>query len=155
MPPLSVLGRPLAEAAPDGPAPRPPGARRSSSRSSARGEFDPPDVLAGTARASRSTSRTSPTVVPIPSYFGFQAPGYKYVEYKTGEKELYVASDPYELTNVAAKVAPAIGASLAAYLNRFDGCVGDACRAAEALAPPALLTADFTVTPPALRAAPR
>ena len=48
---------------------------------------------------------------------------------------------------MAGKVAPAIGAALAAYLNRFNDCVADACRAAEALAPPALVTADFTVTP--------
>jgi N-acetylglucosamine-6-sulfatase len=111
------------------------------------GEFDPPDVLAGTPREPLDKQDLA-TVVPIPSYFGFQAPGYKYVEYKSGEKELYVASDPYELTNVASKVNPAIGASLATYLNAFDGCVGDACRAAEIAAPPALLTASFTVTPP-------
>jgi N-acetylglucosamine-6-sulfatase len=110
------------------------------------GEFDPPDVLAGTPREPLDKQDLA-TTVPIPSYFGFQAPGYKYVEYKTNEKELYVASDPYELTNVAGKVAPAIGASLAAYLNRFDGCAGDLCRTAEAVAPPALVTADFAVTP--------
>ena len=110
------------------------------------GEFDPADVLAGTPREPLDKQDLA-TVVPIPSYFGFQAPGYKYVEYKSNEKELYVASDPYELTNVAGKVAPSIGAALATYLNRFDGCVGDACRAAEAAAPPALVTADFTVTP--------
>ena len=67
------------------------------------GEFDPPDVLAGTPREPLDKADLA-TVVPIPSYYGFQAPGYKYVEYKSGEKELYVASDPYELTNVASKV---------------------------------------------------
>ncbi|HEX7614428.1 MAG TPA: sulfatase-like hydrolase/transferase, partial [Thermoanaerobaculia bacterium] len=110
------------------------------------GEFDPPDVLAGTPREPLDKQDLA-TTVPIPSYYGFQAPGYKYVEYKSGEKELYVSSDPYELTNVAAKVDPAIAASLVAYLNRFDACVGDACRAAEAVPPPQLLSADFTVTP--------
>ena len=110
------------------------------------GAFDPPDVLAGTPREPLDKQDLA-TTVPIPSYYGFQAPGYKYVEYKGSEKELYVAADPYELTNVATKVAPAVGASLAAYLGRFIGCVGDACRAAEAVAPPALVTADFTVTP--------
>lgn len=110
------------------------------------GEFDPPDVLAGTPREPLDKADLA-TTVPIPSYFGFQAPGYKYIEYKSNEKELYVASDPYELTNVAGKIAPSIGASLAAYLNRFNDCVGDACRAAEAVAPPALVTADFSVMP--------
>ncbi len=111
------------------------------------GEFDPPDVLAGTPREPLDKQDLA-TTVPIPSYYGFQAPGYKYVSYKSGETELYVASDPYELTNVAGKVAPAIATSLTAYLNTFDGCVADACRAAEAVAPPPLLTASFTVTPP-------
>jgi N-acetylglucosamine-6-sulfatase len=110
------------------------------------GEFDPPDAQAPSTREPLDLMDLA-TVVPIPSYYGFQAPGYKYVEYKSNERELYVASDPYELTNVAGKVAPSILASLAAYLNRFDGCVGDACRAAEAAAPPALVTADFTATP--------
>ncbi len=112
------------------------------------GEFDPPEVLAGTPREPLDKQDLA-TSVPIPSYYGFQAPGYKYVEYKTNEKELYVAGDPYELTNVAAKVAPSVGASLASYLGRFTGCVADACRAAEALAPPALITADFSVSPSA------
>ena len=110
------------------------------------GEFDPPDVTAGSTREPLDKMDLA-TVVPIPSYFGFQAPGYKYVEYKSNERELYVAADPYELTNVAGKVAPSIGAALAAYLNRFNDCVGDACRAAEAAVPPALVSADFSVTP--------
>ena len=72
------------------------------------GEFDPPDLKGPTTREPLDKMDLA-TVVPIPSYFGFQAPGYKYVEYKSNEKELYVAADPYELTNVAGKVAPSIG----------------------------------------------
>lgn len=87
--------------------------------------------------------------VPIPSYFGFQAPGYKYVEYQTGEKELYVASDPYELRNVAAGVGPLIAASLASYVRTLDTCKTDTCRLAEAVTPPRLLSASVTVSPPA------
>ena len=112
------------------------------------GEFDPPDARSPSPREPLDKADLA-TVVPIPSYYGFQAPGYKYIEYKSGEKELYVASDPYELTNVVSKVNPAIEAALGSYLNSFDGCVGDACRAAEAVVPPALLTTSFTVTPPA------
>lgn len=87
------------------------------------------------------------TVVPIPSYFGFQAPLYKYIEYKSGEKELYLTSDTSELTNLASRVSPSIAATLAAYVNTLEGCQGDACRAAEAVAPPPLLAADFSVSP--------
>ena len=109
------------------------------------GEFDPPDAVASPREPLDKMDLA--TVVAIPSYYGFQAPGYKYVEYKSNERELYVAADPYELTNVASRVAPSISAALATYLNRFDGCVGDACRAAEAAVPPVLLSADFTVAP--------
>jgi arylsulfatase A-like enzyme len=80
------------------------------------------------------------TVIPIPSYYGFKAPGYKYVEYATGEKELYLASDPNELTNLAAGLTPVVAAALSAHVNLFVNCVGNACRAAEALTPPAVST---------------
>jgi N-acetylglucosamine-6-sulfatase len=109
------------------------------------GEFDPPDTPASVLEPLDKMDLA--TVVPIPSYFGFQAPSYKYVEYKSGEKELYLTSDQYELTNVASKVNPSIAAALTAYVNMFDGCQGDSCRAAEAVAPPQLLTVDFSVSP--------
>ena len=109
------------------------------------GEFDPPDTPASVLEPLDKMDLA--TVVPIPSYFGFQAPAYKYVEYKSGEKELYLTSDLYELTNLASKVSPSISATLAAYVSSFEGCQGDACRASEAVAPPALLTADFTISP--------
>jgi N-acetylglucosamine-6-sulfatase len=109
------------------------------------GEFDPPDTPASVLEPLDKMDLA--TVVPIPSYFGFQAPGYKYVEYQSGEKELYLTSDTYELTNVASRVNPSIAAALTAYVNTFDGCHGDSCRAAEAVAPPLLLTVDFSVAP--------
>lgn len=44
----------------------------------------------------------------IPSYFGVVTDQWKYVEYNTGEKELYdLATDPYELTNRASDPAAA------------------------------------------------
>ena len=85
----------------------------------------------------------------IPSYFGFQTPTYKYVEYQTAEKELYVlTADPFELTNQASHVASAVAKALGDYVRTLDTCTGDVCRSAEAVPPPLLLTADFTVTPP-------
>ena len=42
----------------------------------------------------------------IPSYFGAVTSRYKYVEYRTGEQELYdLQNDPYELTNHAGRPA--------------------------------------------------
>jgi N-acetylglucosamine-6-sulfatase len=88
------------------------------------------------------------TTKKIPSYYGFWTPSYKYVEYQSDEKELYVLSaDPYELTNQAAAVSPAVASKLTAYVRTLDTCVGDACRAAESAPPPPLLVADFTATP--------
>src|SRR5215470_12317081 len=50
------------------------------------GEFDPPDERPSPREP--LDKQDLATVVPIPSYSGFQAPGYKYIEYKSGEKEL-------------------------------------------------------------------
>ncbi len=97
---------------------------------------DPDDLLIAAAAAPA-----------IPSYYGFQAPGYKYVEYETGEKELYLASDTYEITNVASLISPTLASSLSSYMHTLNLCKADGCRTAEAVAPPALLTADFTMTP--------
>jgi N-acetylglucosamine-6-sulfatase len=79
----------------------------------------------------------------IPSYYGFQTPDYKYVEYldptgQIAELELYLSSDPYELHNLASQLPPAIAESLDAYTQTFVACQGDGCRAAEATPPPSL-----------------
>ncbi|MFI5166730.1 MAG: sulfatase-like hydrolase/transferase [Thermoanaerobaculales bacterium] len=87
----------------------------------------------------------------IPSYYGFEAPTYKYVEYQTGEKELYLlTNDPYELNNQAAHMSAAVAKALGDYVRTMDTCVGDGCRSAEAVPPPLLLTADFTYSPSAV-----
>ncbi len=105
--------------------------------SSTIGVREPPDM--GDLAAATAT---------IPSYYGFHTPTYKYVEYQDGEKELYVLSaDPYELTNQAGVVAPGVAAQLAAYVRSLNTCAADTCRSADAVAPPALLTADFTASP--------
>ena len=54
----------------------------------------------------------------------------KYVEYATGERELYdLSEDPYELTNRYDATAPPV--ALATRLQTLKDCVGEACRAAE------------------------
>ena len=56
-----------------------------------------------------------------------------YVEYETGELELYdVIADPYQLENLAGTVDPAILAPLADRLALLKACAGEECRAAEA-----------------------
>ena len=82
--------------------------------------------------------------LPIPTYYGFQAPGYKFIEYlvkATGtiaERELYLASDPFELRNRASQMDSTLIDSFEAYLNSLIHCSTTGCRSAEAVAPPPL-----------------
>jgi arylsulfatase A-like enzyme len=56
-----------------------------------------------------------------------------YVEYETGERELYdLRTDPYQLENLlSAGADPALAGHLEARLSALRGCSGDDCRAAE------------------------
>ena len=63
-------------------------------------------------------------------FTAIRTPRYKYVEYDTGEKELYdVANDPDELNNLAGVAGhAAIQAELAQRLAKLRGCSGASCR---------------------------
>jgi N-acetylglucosamine-6-sulfatase len=63
------------------------------------------------------------------SFTGLRTGRYTYVEYATGEKELYdLETDPYELQNVAGRPAYAtIEKRLAAELSTMRHCSGSAC----------------------------
>jgi len=65
------------------------------------------------------------------NYSAIRTPRFKYVEYRTGEQELYdLARDPYELTSRHADPALAgIKAELARRLAKLRTCRGAACRA--------------------------
>jgi N-acetylglucosamine-6-sulfatase len=57
---------------------------------------------------------------------------YLYVEYKTGEHELYeLEKDPYELHNAYATASPELKQRLEAQLDALRQCSGEECRAAE------------------------
>jgi len=64
------------------------------------------------------------------NYSAIRTPRFKYVEYRTGEQELYdLARDPYELTSRHADPALAgIKAELARRLAKLRTCRGAACR---------------------------
>ena len=68
----------------------------------------------------------------IPHYDGVRTARFTYVEYETGEVELYDRSvDPDELENLATDPAQADTlAGLAALLDQLEGCVGTACHVA-------------------------
>jgi arylsulfatase A-like enzyme len=74
----------------------------------------------------------------IPEYHGVRTARYLYVEYSTGERELYdVPADPYELQNLAADPAQAsVVARLHDVLHALETCSGASCRTAEDMSVP-------------------
>lgn len=70
--------------------------------------------------------------LPVPPYAGLRTPELLYVEYETGERELYdLRADPHELENLATGADPATLEALAARLGELRDCEADGCRAAE------------------------
>ena len=69
----------------------------------------------------------------VPGYFAIRTQNRLYVEYATGERELYdMKTDPYQLVNVIDDPAYASEIdALADRLTELKPCAGDACRQAE------------------------
>jgi hypothetical protein len=77
----------------------------------------------------------------VPELHALRAGDYVYIEYVTGDRELYdLRADPFELRNVAGTVDPALLRQLAARLATVRRCRGAACRPAEDAAVPAITT---------------
>lgn len=71
----------------------------------------------------------SPDGGGIPDYFGLRTQRYTYVEYSTGEKELYdLTRDPYQLRSIHATAPADVTQPLAARLAALRPCEGEACR---------------------------
>jgi len=67
-----------------------------------------------------------------PTYRGVRTETHKYVEYQTGEKELYdLWSDPYETESLHETADSSLVQELKAKLNALRYCTGDGCREAE------------------------
>ncbi|HEY1374968.1 MAG TPA: sulfatase [Candidatus Binatia bacterium] len=65
----------------------------------------------------------------LPSFNGLRSTEYLYVEYATGEKELYdVRSDPHEMHNLARTSSPELLAELSKRVSDLKHCAGAACR---------------------------
>jgi arylsulfatase A-like enzyme len=73
----------------------------------------------------------------IPEYFGVRTAHILYVEYVTGERELYdVATDPYELHNLAGQASKATLDAWHRYLVPLEDCHGQLCVRDDAQPPP-------------------
>jgi N-acetylglucosamine-6-sulfatase len=71
-------------------------------------------------------------VSAIPNYDAVRTSQYHYVEYATGEKELYdLIADPTELTSIHASASPALLSNLKARLDALKTCAGAGCKTAE------------------------
>jgi N-acetylglucosamine-6-sulfatase len=92
----------------------------------------PAERARAAARASSSSSgdASASIVAPPKDYLGIRLGPYKYIEWPSGEKELYdITKDPYELNNVVRvrNLSP-IRAFLHAQLVRLEACVGKTCQ---------------------------
>jgi arylsulfatase A-like enzyme len=80
----------------------------------------------------RKDAEEHASVRAIPNYNAVRTSRYLYVEYATGEKELYdLKADPYELTNIYASASPTLLRNLKTRLNALKGCAGAECKRAE------------------------
>jgi hypothetical protein len=70
------------------------------------------------------------TAVFIPDYEAIRTrDNYLYVEYVTGERELYnLQNDPYQLQNIYSTANPVLLGLLAQQLNILRNCAGATCR---------------------------
>ena len=72
------------------------------------------------------------TPPPIPQYKMLRTKTETYVEYSTGERELYdLSTDPHQLENVAGTADPALLARLSENLAALKNCAGEGCKTAE------------------------
>jgi len=68
----------------------------------------------------------------MPGYSALRTPELAYVEWNTGEKELYdLATDPYQLENVYAKADSILKEQLGTRLDALKRCGGETCREIE------------------------
>ncbi|MER6950082.1 sulfatase [Nonomuraea sp. NPDC000554] len=80
----------------------------------------------------RPTNKSSARQTPVPPYEALRTANYTYVRYATGEMQLYdLASDPYQLHNVAAQADPDLLLNLQGRLMSMHECSGETCRIAD------------------------
>jgi arylsulfatase A-like enzyme len=111
-------------------------------------QLEPPDADQGggstttaTAGAHKTDFATATTEAQRPAkagdtfihaYQAVRTAGYLYVEYVTGERELYdLTKDPNELDNIVKTADPPFVYQLKTHLDDLRACVADTCRQAE------------------------
>ena len=89
-----------------------------------------PQEKTGAGEASASPGNQNAT--DAPPYRGMRLQNLSYVEYSTGEIELYdLKTDPFQLQNLASTADPNLLAELSTRLKTMANCVGADCRSIE------------------------
>ncbi len=92
--------------------------------------IEPLDVLA--AVTSKNSFVKPAKGQQAPPFTGIRTKEYLYVEYETGEKELYdLKKDPYQLQNIAVTADSSLLQKLSKQVADLKGCSGDSCRKAD------------------------
>ena len=93
------------------------------------GELEPHDQDQQESKALPASVKKK---LAIPFFRGVRTQTMSYVEYQTGEVELYdIQKDPYQLNNLAAGADPSLLAELSARIKELALCKADTCRTAE------------------------
>jgi N-acetylglucosamine-6-sulfatase len=92
--------------------------------------LEPGDIDQGGATVPARTSRAA--LNNIPEYHAVRTLKYLYVEYSTGERELYdLHADPYELDNLVSTASPELLRTLSSEVTALKDCKAASCRTAE------------------------
>jgi len=96
------------------------------------GQLEPDDPDQGGVTPGDDTAQRPTRAVRIPEFHGLRLAHLTYVEYATGERELYdLDEDPEELRNQAASASPTLLDALHERLQQLSTCAADTCRTAE------------------------
>jgi N-acetylglucosamine-6-sulfatase len=80
----------------------------------------------------RRSRQEGPFARLVPNYRAVRTAKHLYVEYRTGDRELYdLGDDPYELRSRQRSASSELKRRLASRLDELRGCAADGCRSAE------------------------
>lgn len=94
------------------------------------------ETFSGPARPGVKHAHSAAEHDPAPEFHGVRTEKYAYLEYSTGERELYdLNRDPYELHNIAASAPADLLARLHRETEALETCRAEVCRKVEEIAP--------------------
>jgi N-acetylglucosamine-6-sulfatase len=106
-------------------------------------QFEFPPGLVAASQVSQALeppdSQDLKAVFDYPAHLGLRTAAYKFVEYGTGEREVYdLRSDPDETANLTSRLPRSWLMQLSKIVHDLGRCAGGTCRQLEAAEPPAL-----------------